>query len=144
MPRFKHGLPWSIVADMPITCTADPAGRFAVLTLTDPYTIDEWRTALEALLLEPVYRARRAIMVDRQHCAPPESSFVAQMTDFFASHNRGLAGAVAAVVVADEVGFGMSRMTELRAEKESPAFSIHTFRTSDEAERWLIDQSSLP
>jgi hypothetical protein len=129
---------------MPIAWTADPAGRFAVLTLTDPYTIEEWRTALDALLLQPVYRARRAMLVDRRGCSPPEGFFVAQMAEFFAGHSRALAGAVAAVVVSDDTGYGMGRMTELTSEKENPDFAIRTFRKYDEAERWLTGGQSEP
>jgi hypothetical protein len=127
---------------MPIGLSTEPLGRFVVLTITDPYTIDEWRLAVIALLEVRVYRERRAVLVDRRHCEPPSSAFVGEMTAFMAGHKRQLSGTMAAVVVSDDGAFGMSRMTEIKSSVENPDIAICTFRRYEEAEAWLTGRSS--
>ena len=125
---------------MPLALTTDSAGRFVVVTITDPYDIREWQRGATALFGDPLYRTRRAALVDRRHCTPPDTPFVSEMMRFCAGHRADLAGTTAAVVVRDDAAFGMSRMAELRVGIENPDFTLLTFRDYDAAVRWLTDQ----
>ena len=42
-----------------------------------------------------------------------------------------------AVVVSNDVGFGMGRMAQMTVEATNAAISIRVFRAYEEAERWL-------
>src|ERR1700682_5809820 len=85
---------------MPVTPSADPAGRFAIVTVTDPYTFEEWRTGVLAAGAEAPYRERRRILVDRRRSAPPTTAFVDQMIRFAREHAAHVGRARAAIVVA--------------------------------------------
>jgi hypothetical protein len=122
---------------MPITWTIDSAKRFAVLSVIDPYTIEEWRAAMLETFEDAAFRQYSTLLVDRRGSKPPTRSFVEAMTQFFASHKDQIA-ARTAIVVRDDAGFGMGRMTELKSELETPGTTIRTFRTYDDAVRWLM------
>lgn len=124
---------------MPVSASVDPDGRFAVLTLRDPYTIEEWQAAVLAALETPVYRTARTLLVDRRGTAPPTTAFVESMALFLADRAEATAGERVAIVVSDDASFGMGRMTELRTELTNPASKRRTFRDYDAAVRWLQD-----
>lgn len=126
-----------MLGSMPVTVSVDPAGRFAVLTLRDEYSIVEWRAAVLAALDTPVYGERRTLLVDRRDTQPPSTSFVQSMVDFLARHVDRTSGERVAIVVSDEVSFGMGRMTQLRTEATNPGSQRRVFRQYDEAVRWL-------
>jgi len=123
---------------MPITWTLEPAGRYMQFAITDPYTIEEWRTAAAALVSSSFCRQYGKVLVDRRSASAPTTAFVETMTHFMATHRSELSGKRAAVLVADDAGFGMSRMTELVAELEVPEVFIRTFRDYETAVQWLI------
>jgi hypothetical protein len=122
---------------MPIAWRVDSTERRAWLTVSDPYAIDEWRAAVTALLEEGRMASGFALIVDRRGSAPPTTHFVNEMAAFFAARSRQLSGVRAAVVVDSETGFGMSRMTGLKSELDTPGLAIRPFRSYEEAERWL-------
>jgi len=122
---------------MPIRWRFDTAGGFALMSVSDPYTIDEWRTAMTAILEAPVSRSHVAILVDRRDTQPLSTQSVEEMTRFLAEYQGELAGGRAAILVSDEVNFGMGRMTQLRSRLEIPNTTIRTFRSYDEAIAWL-------
>ena len=122
---------------MPVAWRLDPEAHRASLTVSDPYTIEEWREAVDALLQDGSEHGGLGVIVDRRGAAPPTRSFVEQMAAFFASRAQQVSGVRAAVVVDSETAFGMGRMTGLRAELESPGLTIRPFRSYEEAERWL-------
>jgi hypothetical protein len=122
---------------MPITWTFEPAQRLALLSVVDPYTIEEWRAAVLAILDAPVSREHVAILIDRRDAEPPTTKFVAEMTRFFAEHRGALSGARVAIVVSDDAAFGMGRMTELKSQLDIPDTTIRVFRSYDEAVSWL-------
>jgi hypothetical protein len=62
------------------------------------------------------------------------------MTDFFAGRKGAVSGMRAAVVVSDEASFGMTRMMEMRSERENPDVTIRGFHTYDDAEQWLTEE----
>jgi hypothetical protein len=120
--------------------SADPADRFAVLTGTDPCTIEEWRSAMAALLEHPVYRERGAVLVDRRQCTPPDKAFVSEMKLFFTRRKRDASGMIAAVVVSNDAAFEIGQ----KSERANPDAAIRTFRSYEDARRWLTRQSTLP
>ena len=124
---------------MPIRWRFDTAGGFALMSVSDPYTIDEWRTAMTAILEAPVSRSHVAILVDRRDTQPLSTQSVEEMTRFLAEYQAELAGGRAAILVSDEVNFGMGRMTQLRSRLEIPNTTIRTFRSYDDAIAWLTD-----
>jgi hypothetical protein len=124
------------VLGVPIDWTVDPTERFVILTVIDPYTIEQWRHAILASFDNPVFREHRALLVDRRGTEPLTTAFVASMTQFFVAHRDQIAMRTA-IVVGDEAGFGMGRMTSLKAEFGTPEMAIQTFRDYADAVRWL-------
>src|SRR4030081_2618235 len=100
---------------MPVTSSTDPARRFAIVTVTDPYTFEEWRTGVLTAAEEVPYRDRRRILIHRRRSPPPTTAFVDLMIQFANEHAAEVASTRAAIVVADSAGFGMARMAELKA-----------------------------
>jgi hypothetical protein len=122
---------------MPVTSTADPSGRFAVLTLTDPYSIEEWQGGMLDTIVGPTFLEHRAVLVDRRPSAAPTTAFVDAMIEFFSAHHAKIADGRFAIVVPDDSGFDMAQMTELKAGHDNPRMAIQPFREYDAAVRWL-------
>jgi hypothetical protein len=61
----------------------DPSGRFVVLTLSDPYVIDQWRLAVLDTIASATFLEQRSLLVDRRASAAPTSAFVDAMIQFF-------------------------------------------------------------
>lgn len=123
---------------MPISWSVEPAARRAVVTLIDPYTIQEWEAAMSAMIAARACQPWGNFLIDRRQSTPPTVEFVRRMTDFFGIHAAEMARARAAVIVSSDVGFGMARMTQLTAEARNPAITIRIFRSYDDADRWLM------
>jgi hypothetical protein len=122
---------------MPISETVDPRQQFVMLSVIDPCTIDEWCAAMLAALETPTFRQQHTLLIDRRHAEPIDVGFVDAKTRFFAAHQRELSGMRAAILVRDDAGFGMGRMTEFRVKVENPDVTIRTFRDYDRAVTWL-------
>lgn len=122
---------------MPVTWSVEPEGEFVVLLPQDPSTFDEWRTAMLDILASPNARPHLSMMVDRRKAETVTTDFVVQMIGFFSQHQEAFAGSRTAIVVSDDSGFGMGRMTELKSALENPASTIRVFRSYDEGARWL-------
>jgi hypothetical protein len=124
---------------MPVRSSADSDGRFAIVTVTDPYTIGEWRAGMLAAVNEPAYRTGRRILIDRRASEAPTTAFVDLMIRFAAEHATEVGSARAAIVVRDITGFGMGRMTELKTHESNPTATVRVFREYAEAISWLIE-----
>jgi hypothetical protein len=122
---------------MPITSAVDATGRFTLVSVIDPYTIEDWCAAMLLVWDSDAFRTHRALLIDRRQAKPLSVSFVDTMTRFLSEHHAKIAGSRTAIVVPDDSGFGMGRMTELRASVESPDAMIRPFRDYDDAVRWL-------
>ena len=123
---------------MPLRWTVHPSAAFAVLSVTDPHTLEEWRTTvLEMMAATRALNPRMSVLVDRRQATPPSPAEVNEMVQFFEENRRALSGRSAAVVVADDAGFGMARMIELRSRLELPDGNIRAFRNYDDAVAWL-------
>jgi len=121
---------------MPITWAFDSTQRFALLSVTDPYTLEEWRAAVLAIFEAPVSREHVALLIDRRDTEPPTAEFVIEMNRFFAEHRNTLSTARVAIIVRDN-GAGMARVTQLLSQLETPDATIRGFHSYDEAVRWL-------
>jgi len=122
---------------VPVLVDSDVCGRFAVLTITDPYTFDEWRMAVEETLPSFPYVSTAALLVDRRNATAPTKDFVERMVSFFDLHARELHHGRAAIITNDALGFAMGRMTQLKSETFVPSLTIRTFRDYDAGVRWL-------
>jgi hypothetical protein len=65
------------------------------------------------------------------------------MVQFFEANRWVLSGRSAAIVVADDAGFGMARMIELRSRLELRDGIIRVFRSYDDAVVWLKEQAGV-
>ena len=128
---------------MPVTWSVDQLGRFAVMANTDPYTIEEWRSAVVAMVLATSARPKLSLLVDRRRATPPSSEEVSQMIEFFEKNSPALTGRRAAIVVADDAGFGVARMIELRSRLELPGGTMRVFRHYDDAVGWLTGEAAV-
>jgi len=129
---------------MPLHWTIHPSATFAVLSVTDPHSFEEWRaTVLEMLAATSELNSRMSLLVDRRHASPPSSEEVKQMVQFFEAQRWTLSGRSAAVVVSDDAGFGMARMIELRSRLELPDGIMRVFRSYDAAVAWLKGQAAV-
>ena len=122
---------------MPVTWACDSSERFARLSVTDPYSFEEWRDAVLAILSAPVSETHHAVLIDRREAEPLTTDVVKQMLEFLARHQSLLSGGRVAVVVSDETSFGMTRMVQLRSTIDVPDGCIRPFRRYDEAVDWL-------
>ena len=122
---------------MPVSFDLDPAGRFAVVTVTDPYLVEEWRRATDEALASSPFRAHRAMLVDRRLSAAPTTAFVGAIVAYLSDHQAQFSDARVAIVVRDDTGYGMGRMTQLKGE-DNVRMNIEPFRDYEQAVRWLI------
>jgi hypothetical protein len=128
---------------MSVSTAADPSGRFQILTIHDVYSIDQWREAMDALLASPVFLATCAVVVDRRDAAPPTTSFVNHIIEFYGGHAERLGSARFAIATSDAANFGMARMKEMKADRLNPTLSIHAFHTYKEAVAWLTSPPTV-
>ena len=122
---------------MPVKWACDSSERFARLSVTDPYSFEEWRDAVLAILSAPVSETHHAVLIDRRGAGPLSTDLANQMLEFLASHQRALSGGRVAVVVSDDTSFGMTRMVQLRSTFDVPDGTIRPFRSYDDAVNWL-------
>ena len=121
---------------MPVSWNIDPAGRFVLLIVVDPYTIDDWRDAVTAILESPAGRSPLKLLVDRRGTQSLTREMVEAFNRFFAEHERDIAGVRAAIILSSGVYFEMARM--LRSVLRIANTSVRTFRDYDEAVEWLM------
>ena len=128
---------------MPVKWGVHTSGRFAVLTIDDPHSFGEWRSTVLDMVAATSASPHMCLLVDRRHSTPPSSEEVKQMIDFFEQNRPVLARRSAAIVVADDAGFGVARMIELRSRLELPDGAIRVFRHYDDAVTWLTERSAV-
>jgi hypothetical protein len=121
---------------MAITWSFEPEG-FVRFSVTDPYTMDEWREAASAILSAPLSGRRFSVLVDRRNSEPLTTQAVEEMLRFASQHHQDLAHRRVSILVSDDANFGMGRMTELRASVAVPTMAIRTFRKYEDAIHWL-------
>jgi hypothetical protein len=118
---------------MPITVTED-ANALVTLTITDPYTFEEWQAAVIpfATVAKPV-----RFLIDRRLATPPSRNVVERMLSCLAAHAGAARDWRVAVVAATDDGYGVARMIELTVEARGLPTRIAPFRSYDAARHWL-------
>jgi hypothetical protein len=120
-----------------VTLKFDPDGRFAILTLTDPYTIPEWRGVMLDTMASDDFLKHQRLLVDRRSSKAQTTAFVDAVVAFLSFHASRLTQFRVAILVHDDAGLGMARMTSLKVELNSGKGEIQPFRDYDDAVRWL-------
>ena len=82
---------------MPITATLDPSERFTLVSVTDPYSIEEWCAAMLEIWDSAPFRDHRALLIDRRRATPLSEPFVDTMTGFLAAHHEKVDGTRTAI-----------------------------------------------
>ncbi len=121
---------------MSITFTIDKHRRFIHRVVSGAVTTDEILAHITEILQHPDYQPGMKSLTDIraiQQYASPED--VRQIANFILGRSKEVQGGRAAVVVAQDVSFGMARMLELLT--ESSPLSIGVFRELAEAYEWL-------
>jgi hypothetical protein len=124
---------------MPVLWHIESQKGWAILTISDPYTFEEWRGAMDGILRHPEFTPGYSLLVDRRASAPPDVTFVRLMTGYLAEQADARWQVRVAVVVpsTDVLAYGMGRMVENLSSAKDVPWSIHTFRSLPEAEAWL-------
>jgi hypothetical protein len=123
---------------MPITWAVNGTRRLVHVTISDPYTFQEWETVANEVLQHPDFVPGLRLLVDRRQASAPTTAFVRGIIDFGLKHTEQLGSVRTAVVVADQsVAYGMARMAELLVEAKGLPFATFTCNSIEEAERWL-------
>jgi hypothetical protein len=122
---------------MPIVVDIDSSGCL-VLTVENPYTFEDWIAALTPLLSRG---PGLGLLVDRSRAMPPDRALVDRMVQFFLQHADKIKDWRAAVVTGSDVGYGVARMLEMTAEARKVPMHIQSFRTHEDARRWLQGES---
>jgi hypothetical protein len=121
---------------MPICWNIQQERQRTVVTVEDPYTLQQWEDALAEMMAAQACKWR-TFLIDRRQSTPPTPEFVRTMSYSLAVRTDRIDQTRVAVVVSDDVGFGMGRMAQMIAEANNPAISMRVFRAYDDAERWL-------
>jgi SpoIIAA-like len=121
---------------MPITWCVEPDGRFVRFTVVDPYTLDEWRDAMTAILDSATVTQPLTLLVDRRRTQSLSKATVEGFNRFFTEHRQALTGGRCAIVLSSGVYFQIAEM--VRTVLRIPNTSIRTFQDYDEALAWLV------
>ena len=121
---------------MPITYTIDKQKRFIKRTMSDTVTLDEILANIDEVMNHPDYQPGMRSLTDvrplLRHVSPQD---VRQLAHFLIGRGERIRGGRAAVVVTQEVGFGMARMLELLT--QNAPLSVGVFKDPNEAYEWL-------
>ena len=121
---------------MPITWCVEPDARFVRFTVVDPYTLDDWRDAMTAILESPTVTLPPTLLVDRRRTHSLSKATVEGFNRFFTEHQHALSGGRCAIVLSSGVYFEIAEM--VRTVLRIPNTSIRTFQDYDEALAWLV------
>src|SRR5262245_249551 len=125
---------------MPITWSVEPDGRFVLFTVLDPYTIDDWRDAMTAIIESTEVSLPLTLLVDRRGTQSLSKATVEGFNRFFTEHQPAIAGGRCAIVLSSGVYFEIAGL--LRGVLRIPNTSVRTFQDYDEAVAWLIRGSN--
>lgn len=122
---------------VPITSSVHASGKIIVLTLSSPYTADDWRAAVRDVLADPAFHEHPAVLVDRSGADPPSPAFVDTLVEAVGTFANAMAHARVAILVADRLAFGMARMgvTKFELRRGGPPMAV--FCEEAAAVAWL-------
>lgn len=121
---------------MPIDCRIDEEDGIVYTTLTGEVDEDEIVKALSGIITSPSYRPGLDGLVDlRGHNATQSSAAVRRIAELMTRHHAEIGHSRAALVVSDELGFGLARMYQAFAQDSS--IETRIFYELAEANDWL-------
>ena len=121
---------------MPITYTIDPAQRLVLVTIREPYTLDDIRTIIPTMLADPRYVPGFSGLIDRRGVEDvPTTPHVQQAVRLLSAHAAAFGPCRWAVVVDRIATYGMGRMTATLLQPSGLTLEICT--TLEQAYRWL-------
>jgi hypothetical protein len=127
---------------MPVTYRTDKTNRIIYTASIGSVTPEEVFDHFRALAQDPERPDRLNVLLDLSESASvPESEQLLEVVHQIEGISGKLQFDACAIVASRDVLFGMSRMFGVFAEKWFR--TIYTCRTRDEAEAWLIAQSSF-
>lgn len=121
---------------MAITWHIEPPRETVALTIVAPYTMAEWRRAIDDILAAAHGNPLR-LLIDRRAAGTPTTEVIDDIIGHFRLHSARLSGSKAAVVVGGETTYGVAHMLELRAEVSRIAVMMKIFLEYEDAVRWL-------
>jgi hypothetical protein len=122
---------------MPITWDIDDTAKLATVRVVGPLTLDAARQVLIELYAQPSYRPPMVDLWDLRAAQIDSNPGDVQAFVRFIQGSRGNHGTdKTALVVANLVDFGISRMYQAHAEASLP-ITIRAFTRLDEAYEWL-------
>lgn len=102
----------------------------------DPWSIAEWKAAVDAFLAHPEFRQGMGIINDRRGLRRvPTAQEVAAAINFVKSREVAMGNARWAMVVGDPTNYGMGRMAQSLI--AGALVSVAVFNTMAEAEAWV-------
>lgn len=120
---------------MSIGWSIDPANRLVTIRYEDPYSLNEWRDALTAVLRDASLEPGFGFLIDRRFASAPTADFAKGVAEFVAGHLRQFGPARVAIVVSTTAGFGMGRMQEVL--NETSGLTSRAFTSTASALAWL-------
>ncbi len=113
------------------------------MVLSDPYTAEEFTPVMESIMAGRTSPGPLRMLVDRRNANPPTAAFVERIISFINSiHGVELVGARVGIVVGDDTGIGMARMSQIRTQQSMPTLAVEVFGDLARAERWLEQSES--
>jgi hypothetical protein len=122
---------------LPVTWIMDAAHGLVRVRYTEPYTFEEWRDAVDALVADPTFLFRRqiSVLVDRSSVGPLSETFTAAVAAHLAQRPRAMRGRRVVFVVADKESAAVAWQQALMCEDAGAIATV--FRSQRDAEDWL-------
>jgi len=124
---------------MAMAFSVEPRARLVVIRYESPYTLDEWRTALDDALADPRFEPGFDFLVDRSEVEAASIEFARGVAEYVTDHPQAFANCRIAIVVQPGVAFGMARMQEVL--NETGGATSMAFTTEEDARRWIAARS---
>ena len=121
---------------MAIVATVDPALRIGIMRYDGNASVEEWQSALDAILADPSYQPGFGILVDRRKATSAQTAdFIRQTAAHIEKNLPRLTGSRWAAVVTEPAQYGMIRMGQVLA--DSWPITVEIFDDVEVARAWL-------
>jgi len=119
---------------MAVTWRESLNGTWAVVVVSDPFTMPEWRQALMKVCEHYPSRRSLHVLVDGRHCAPPTTDFVGRAITALEAHKQYRR---VALVVHNAESYKKGLLAEAVVNIRKLPFELQTFSEWSAAEAWL-------
>jgi hypothetical protein len=129
---------------MPFSFTIDPSARLVIYIVEGHATRDEAIEFIDTVIAHPDFRRGFNFLGDRRDVVrAPNSGYIYGITEDLNARKKALAPCKWAVIVSDDLAYGMARMWGIMTDRTG--VEIIPFHTADEAAEWLgVDESFVP